>query len=210
MLILDLEQNSQDSSGGPLTLVGPHPRHPGPHGNNNHGAKSRGIRVVLHRRLGADPACRKGASPLCRSRRKYFQSAQGSSSGPLSGRVRPPYCSGAPRLSCRHCHLNRKHRKQSQLYVDDPAIATQGTQEVRDEVVTVAVMVRWLKLAVSRAQRRTDLIWIGAQVHSFPDRVIASIRQEKLAQYDAGKEFWNVSLVLVFVVYVCRYCRSSL
>ena len=67
-------------------------------------------------------------------------------------------------------------------------MAMQGTQEVRDEFVAVAVMVWWLlglKLAFSKAQRGTHLRSIRAQIEIFQDRVVVSIPQARLEDLSA-------------------------
>ena len=110
---------------------------------------------------------------------KYRRSAQGSRNGPLSW-------AGPSSLLIR-CTQGvftgmspdkTKPEARIQLYVDDPAIAVRGTKQERDEIIAITVLI-WLilgfKLAFPKAQRGTDLIWIGGQIQITHEAVIVSI-----------------------------------
>ena len=75
---------------------------------------------------------------------------------------------------------------RSHLYVDNPALAIRGTQEFRDDAVAITVLI-WshlgFKMAFAKAQRDTEVIWIGGHIRILDDRVINSILEEKYQEF---------------------------
>ena len=112
----------------------------------------------------------------------YLRSAQGSRNGPLSW-------AGPSSLlfRCTQGGLSvmsddpASPETRSHLYVDDPALAIRGTEEFRDDAVAITVLIWSLlgfKMAFDKAQRGTDVIWIGGHIRILDDRVIVSIPEE--------------------------------
>ena len=95
-----------------------------------------------------------------------------------------------------------KPEARIQLYVDDPAIAVQGTKQERGEIIAITVLI-WLilgfKLAFPKAQRGTDLICIGGQIHITHEAVIVSIPPEKVKDFLGMVEEITKTNVLRFV-----------
>ena len=78
---------------------------------------------------------------------------------------------------------------RSQLYVDDPAIAIRGTPAVRDDTIATAVLVWRLlgfKLAFHKAQRGTDVVWIGGRLKNLRGqslRVDPGVKTPRVSQH---------------------------
>ena len=93
---------------------------------------------------------------------------------------------------------------RSHLYVDDPALAIRSTQEFRDDAVAITVLIWSLlgfKMAFDRAQRATEVIWIGGHIRILDDRVIVSIPEEKCQEFlKIVNEILSTNVVSIRVV----------
>ena len=137
--------------------------------------------------------------PLATEERRHFvgfdgdrlwmfrRAAQGSRNGPLAWAGPSSLL-----LRCTQAVLSGMSQQpdkpdaRSQLYVDDPAIAIRGTPAFRDDTIATAVLVWRLlgfKLAFHKAQRGTDVVWIGGRLKISEDKVVVSIPESKLQEF---------------------------